>query len=90
VLKKNVSKKNPKDLRFDIVCYNNKGKQVVLIECKAHQIPINQKTLDQALTYNYLLKIPYIILSNGLQHELFSYKDEQLVKIRHLPHYSGL
>lgn len=89
-VEKNVSKKNPKDLRFDIVCYNNKGDQVVLVECKAYQIPINQKTLNQALTYNYLLKIPFIILSNGLKHELFTFKDEQLVKINQLPHYTQM
>ena len=47
-IEKNVSKQNPKDLRFDIVCYNNKGQQVVLVECKAHQVPISKRTLEQA------------------------------------------
>lgn len=87
-VEKNVSKENPKDLRFDLVCYNNKGQQVILIECKAYYVPINEATLNQALTYNYLMKVPYIILSNGIQHELFTYDNNQLVKIKHLPPYS--
>jgi len=89
-VEKQVSKKSPKDLRFDIVCYNNLGKQVILIECKAYEVPINQKTLNQALTYNYHLNIPYIILSNGYKHELFTFRNKQIVKIKQLPHYSEL
>lgn len=88
-VEKIVSKKSPKNLRFDIICYNNKGEQVVLIECKAYSIPINNKTLNQALTYNYSLNIPYIILSNGLKHELFHVTSKGILKIKHLPSYSN-
>lgn len=89
-VEKNVSKKNPKDLRFDIICYSNTGKQVILVECKSYDVSITEKTLNQALTYNYLLGIPYLILSNGNQHELFTSKNKKLIKIKYLPHYSEL
>lgn len=88
-VEKQVSKKNPKKLRFDIICYNAKGEQVVLIECKAYSIKINKSTLNQALTYNYKLGIPYIILSNGLNHELFHVTQGAIQKIKNLPEYSS-
>lgn len=86
-VEKIVSKNSPKNLRFDIICYNNKGEQVILVECKAYSIPINTKTLNQALTYNYSLNIPYIILSNGFKHELFEVTSKGIQKIKQLPNY---
>lgn len=89
-VEKQVDKKNPKKLRFDIICYNNKGLQVVLVECKAFSVPINQKTLNQALIYNYKLGIKYIVLSNGLKHELFQVTTNGIEKTKHLPHYKEI
>ena len=40
---------------------------LMLIECKAETVPLTQKTLDQALTYNRLLNVPYLLLNNGPQ-----------------------
>lgn len=40
---------------------------LLLIECKAETVPLTQKTLDQALTYNRRLQVPYLLLHNGPQ-----------------------
>ena len=40
---------------------------LMLIECKAETVPLTQKTLDQAITYNRKLNVPYLLLSNGAQ-----------------------
>ena len=37
------------------------------VECKAETVPLTQKTLDQAITYNRKLNVPYLLLSNGVQ-----------------------
>ena len=50
--------------RFDIVVYKNEL-PFMLIECKELQVPISQKTLDQALRYNIKLQAPYCFISNG-------------------------
>lgn len=52
--------------RTDILIYKD-GKPAMLVECKAPQIPINQKTLDQASRYNLHYKAPVIVLTNGLE-----------------------
>lgn len=40
---------------------------LMLIECKAETVPLTQKTLDQAITYNRKLNVPHLLLCNGIQ-----------------------
>jgi hypothetical protein len=40
----------------------------MIIEYKAPSVNISQKTFDQIMRYNYCLKVPWLIVSNGLQH----------------------
>lgn len=54
--------------RFDIVTFSLKGTPEILVECKAPEIPLSQKTLIQAGVYNTKLDTPFIWLTNGFQH----------------------
>ena len=54
--------------RSDIVVFNHAGQKVLLVECKAPSVPINQKVFDQAARYNMAHKVSYIAVTNGLQH----------------------
>jgi hypothetical protein len=54
--------------RFDIVTFSSSGTPQLLIECKAPEIPLSQKTLIQAGVYNTKLDTPFIWLTNGFQH----------------------
>ena len=58
---------NGKNFRADAVVYDRQMAPLMLIECKAETVPLTQKTLDQALTYNRLLNVPYLLLNNGPQ-----------------------
>lgn len=40
---------------------------LMIIECKAETVPLSQKTLDQAITYNRKLNVPHLLLCNGIQ-----------------------
>ena len=53
--------------RCDAVVYNRQMEPLVLIEFKAETVPLTQKTLDQAVTYNRKLGVPYLVLHNGPQ-----------------------
>ena len=53
--------------RCDAVVYDNAMQPLVLIECKAETVALTQKTLDQAVTYNRKLNVPYLLLYNGPQ-----------------------
>ena len=51
--------------RCDAVVYDEQLQPLVLIECKAEHVAITQRTLDQAITYNRKLNVPYLFLHNG-------------------------
>ena len=51
--------------RCDAVVYDEQLRPQVLIECKAEHVAITQRTLDQAITYNRKLNVPYLFLHNG-------------------------
>lgn len=53
--------------RCDAVVYDSAMQPLVLIECKAETVSLTQKTLDQAITYNRKLNVPYLLLCNGAQ-----------------------
>ncbi|MBR0194944.1 MAG: type I restriction enzyme HsdR N-terminal domain-containing protein [Paludibacteraceae bacterium] len=53
--------------RCDAVVYDRQMMPQMIIECKAETVPLTQKTLDQAITYNRKLNVPYLMLHNGVQ-----------------------
>lgn len=50
--------------RFDIVFYKDEH-PLLLIECKAMDVAVNKKTLDQAMRYNINLRAKYFVITNG-------------------------
>ena len=76
--------------RTDIVVFNSLLKPILIIECKAPHIEINQLTINQALRYNIELNVPAIFLSNGLQHIFFKLENEAPKVLKDIPDYSSL
>lgn len=54
--------------RADALIYNKQGSPVMLVECKAPHIVVNQKTFEQAAGYMYSCKTDYMALTNGMKH----------------------
>lgn len=52
--------------RTDIVIFNKIGEPFMLVECKALDIEITEKTLWQAATYNQTIGAKFILLTNGV------------------------
>lgn len=76
--------------RTDIVVFNSLLKPLLIIECKAPHIEINQLTINQALRYNLELNVPAIFLSNGLQHVFFKLENEVPKVLKDIPDYQTL
>ena len=70
-------KYNQLQKRTDLVVFDREGKPYLLIECKAPEIELNQKVLQQALAYRSTLMTPYIILSNGVKHISLEFEKNQ-------------
>lgn len=76
--------------RCDAIVYNNAMQPLMLIECKAEAVPLTQKTLDQAATYNRKLRVPYLLLHNGPQ-TVIAFVDDNTIKfINSIPQYNQL
>lgn len=54
--------------RVDILVHNREGKPVMIVECKAPDVAINDKVFDQIVCYNMGFKVPYLIVTNGIDH----------------------
>lgn len=60
--------------RFDVVIFKNSA-PIMLVECKAPGVMLDQSVMDQAGRYNMVLGVPYLCISNGLKH-FFCKKNE--------------
>ena len=54
--------------RSDINLMNSDGSLFLVVECKAPDVKINQKALNQISVYNKELQAQYVALTNGMQH----------------------
>lgn len=54
--------------RSDILIFNNSGEKIVLVECKAPSVKISQDTFDQIARYNFVHRVKWLLVSNGLTH----------------------
>ncbi|MFA5324595.1 MAG: type I restriction enzyme HsdR N-terminal domain-containing protein [Bacteroidales bacterium] len=56
---------NGLQFRSDIVIFDKKPEPIMFVECKAPSIKLNKKVVDQIIRYNMVLKVLYILISNG-------------------------
>ncbi|MBS1634693.1 MAG: type I restriction enzyme HsdR N-terminal domain-containing protein [Bacteroidetes bacterium] len=76
--------------RTDVVVYNTALKPLLLVECKAPAVALDQAVVDQALRYNIPLQVPYVLLSNGLQHVCVTIQGQQVSFMETIPAYPEL
>lgn len=50
--------------RCDIVVYKNE-KPWMIVECKEMNVALNENTIEQILRYNIVMKVDYLIITNG-------------------------
>ncbi len=72
--------------RFDLLLYS-KGIPQILFEFKSFKTKITESTCQQVAAYNFELKVPYIIISNGLKHLAYAvnFEDHSIEEINHFP-----
>jgi type I site-specific restriction endonuclease len=54
--------------RCDIVVFDDLFKPVLIVECKSAKIPVTQQVFDQVARYNIKLRVPFLMVTNGLSH----------------------
>jgi predicted type IV restriction endonuclease len=78
--------------RCDTVLYRRDLNPQMIIEYKAPQINIAQKVFDQIARYNIVLRVDYLIVSNGLQHYCckMNYEQQNYSFLTDIPDYTLL
>ena len=78
-----------KKLRCDTVVYDSNARPKMIVEYKAPNVAITQKVFDQISAYNLLLKVDFLIFSNGLTHHCckMDYSNQKYLFIDDIPNY---
>lgn len=63
--------------RLDVLVMDRIGNPFLLIECKAPEIKLSERTIEQVCLYNHTVKAKYIAISNGIRHVCMSYSVEE-------------
>ena len=83
---------NGQSRRCDTVVYGLHGEPAMIIEYKAPHITLNQGVFDQIVRYNMVLKVKYLIVSNGLNHYCCEIDYENMCPrfLKEIPDYAEL
>ncbi|MBQ8064963.1 MAG: type I restriction enzyme HsdR N-terminal domain-containing protein [Prevotella sp.] len=81
-----------KALRCDSILYNKAAKPLMIIEYKAPAVALTQRVFNQISTYNLLLHVDYLVVSNGLLHYCcrMDYEHRSYEFLRDIPDYAEL
>tara|TARA_R110002049_G_scaffold117654_5_gene271230 strand:- start:636 stop:1100 length:465 start_codon:yes stop_codon:yes gene_type:complete len=85
-------KHNGRVRRSDILCFHTNNMPILLVECKAPEVKISQDVFDQISRYNIAYEVPFLLVSNGLQHFVcqVDFNTRSSTYLQELPHYKEL
>jgi hypothetical protein len=75
--------------RTDIQVFDSTGKVFMLIECKAPHVALTAQTFQQISQYQKKNEARYLVLTNGLENQIFEIDKEQATtnKLTEFPNY---
>lgn len=81
-----------KTLRCDSILYDKNARPQMIVEYKAPTVPVTQRVFNQIVTYNLLLHVDYLVVSNGLQHYCcrMDYEHRSYEFLQEMPDYKDL
>lgn len=71
--------------RTDIICYDKNFKPLLLVECKAPDIKLDEKAAIQVARYNQKVGAPFVLVSNGMLDFWFEFEGEQIQFSKDVP-----
>lgn len=83
-----------KQMRCDIMVYDRQTKPLMVVECKRPEIELTVEVLNQAIRYNMVLNVKYMVITNGTRTCFFRRAGErgdiQYVPLQDVPVYSDM
>ena len=79
-----------KQFRADILVYDRQAQPLAVVECKRPEVELTAVVLDQALRYNMVLNVKYIIITNGTRTFMAERKGERFEFMNSVPSYNQM
>ena len=70
--------------RCDIVVYKN-DKPWMIVECKEMNVVLNESTIEQILRYNMVMKVDYLVITNGTNIYAWNIADGKAEELSSIP-----
>jgi type I site-specific restriction endonuclease len=83
---------NTMSRRPDILIHDQQGAPIMIVECKAPEVEISQDTFDQLARYNSVLKVPFLVVTNGMRHYCceMNYRENIYHFLEDIPNYAEM
>lgn len=79
-----------KQFRADIIVYGRDAQPLAVVECKRPEVELTKDVLDQAVRYNMVLDVKYIIITNGRRTYICQRKGERFSFMDSIPVYNEM
>lgn len=74
--------------RADIVVYRRNMSPAMVVECKRPDVELTREVLEQALRYNLVLDVNWIVITNGKKTLVFVRELNSFIPVDRLPDYA--
>ena len=79
-----------KQFRADILVYDRTARPLMIVECKRPQVELTREVLDQAVRYNMVLDVKYMIIPTGTKTYLCGKEGNRYVFLTSIPVYNEM
>ena len=79
-----------KQFRADIIVYDRKAQPLMVVECKRPEVELTHEVLDQAVRYNMVLNVKYMMITNGSRTVICMKNDNGYGFIDYIPKYNEM
>ena len=76
--------------RADILVYDRKAQPLAVVECKRPEVELTREVLDQAIRYNMVLNVEYMIITNRTRTVILKKNEGGYGFIDYVPKYSEM
>lgn len=71
--------------RTDLICYTKTFTPLLLVECKAPEVRLNEKAALQISRYNQRVGAPFLLISNGREDHWFEIDQDKVTVLKQIP-----
>lgn len=79
-----------KQLRADIIVYDRAARPLMVVECKRPEVELTRQVLDQAIRYNMVLNVKYMMITNGTRTVICMKNEKGYGFIDYIPKYNEM